>query len=376
MLKIRNIPRIVPITLTLLTLLALITTSTPTIYADQEIAYQTTNAYDYPVKPGTDEWASFTSHTEMLDACQIPESVIENMSTSALVETVLNYPLASDMIFHNDIQAGFEAVSTHFNGIQELMSREDAATELISAYKSLDLSAVSEDWTVLQRVHFVWEKVILLEMLLAQPDIIDKMSETQYVDLLLQIRENSAIKQQKQEFYGGPSLSISSLVIERVTERHFSARCTSSYVYTPQSTQVSAYYWVSGCPEWANPSEVDAAALEDYPAAWWYATSTLKYNCHSYAWYQQSTSNRYWIAYPTGYMTDGSYSFKGDWPTGWSVGRKVFYNTPGDYHSGVAAWYWDGANIIGVTSKWGSGPLMNHPYNYCPYSYSNVDIYG
>ena len=37
------------------------------------------DAYDFPVKPGTKEWAAFTTHEEMVDACQIPESILHNI---------------------------------------------------------------------------------------------------------------------------------------------------------------------------------------------------------------------------------------------------------------------------------------------------------
>ena len=36
------------------------------------------------------------------------------------------------------------------------------------------------------------------------------------------------------------------------------------------------------------------------------APSSSKYNCHSYAWYMQSTSNPYWMNDPSSYYTDWS----------------------------------------------------------------------
>ena len=54
------------------------------------------DAYDYPVKPGTDAWKALGSHEDMLNACQIPETTLNRMSTAGLVETVLNYPLFGD----------------------------------------------------------------------------------------------------------------------------------------------------------------------------------------------------------------------------------------------------------------------------------------
>ena len=60
--------------------------------------------YDFPIKPGTEEWKAMVSHDEMLKACQVPELVLQKMSTEGLVETVLNYPLYGDMKAHNSLQ--------------------------------------------------------------------------------------------------------------------------------------------------------------------------------------------------------------------------------------------------------------------------------
>lgn len=74
--------------------------------------------YDYPVKGGTEEWKSFTNLNEMLEACQISESILKKMSTAGLVETVLNYPLLGNMFAYNFPQQGFEAATAQFNGLK------------------------------------------------------------------------------------------------------------------------------------------------------------------------------------------------------------------------------------------------------------------
>ena len=381
--NIRRIGAISWITLVLIVLITILTVPNLALFADEIGDAAPTDAYDFPIKPGTEEWKAFRTHVEMLNACQIPDSVLKDMSTAGLVETVSNYPLLVDMWAYNDVQIGFEAVASHFNGIPELISREDAATELISKYKAIDLNAISGSWSPLEQGRFVLGTVSSIEMLLAQDCIISKMSEAERLDLLAEVRINCAVKQQKGEFYGETGLEISSLIVEGLTLRHWSERCTSSHVYTPQGTWVGAYYWVTGCPEWTISQKVavDAYYLDLYPAAWKWGTysSTKKYNCHSYAWHQQHASNLYWINNPAAYMTDGSYYYKGQFPTGWQEYRKIFYDAadgPLWDHSGICYWYWDGANMKGVTSKWGSGPLMNHLHNYCPYDYSNCKIYG
>ncbi len=64
--------------------------------------------YEYPIVPGTPEWAEFESHVEMIEACQIPEDILTNMCTHGLIVTCLNYPLLSDILVFNIIQLGYD----------------------------------------------------------------------------------------------------------------------------------------------------------------------------------------------------------------------------------------------------------------------------
>ena len=41
--------------------------------------------WDFPVKPGTEQWKSFQTPTEILKAIQVPEDILKNMSTEDLV---------------------------------------------------------------------------------------------------------------------------------------------------------------------------------------------------------------------------------------------------------------------------------------------------
>ena len=83
------------------------------------------------------------------------------------------------------------------------------------------------------------------------------------------------------------------------------SRATSlSYVYTPRGTQVEVYirdemptYAINICNQNGDTLVPEATRI---------APSSSKYNCHSYAWYMQSTSNPYWMNDPSNYYTDWS----------------------------------------------------------------------
>lgn len=92
--------------------------------------------YQYPILPGTDEWEAFESRTEMVEACQIPEHLLDNMTTDALLQTILNYPFLSEMVmFYRtpeecERESGFWHIAGEFNGLQEFMKRKDALQSL------------------------------------------------------------------------------------------------------------------------------------------------------------------------------------------------------------------------------------------------------
>lgn len=101
-----------------------LTTVPPT--TESQAGYNLEEAYTYPVLPGTDEWNAMDSHADQLKACQIPEDILSRLTTRALLETVLDYPLMVDMHSYSNMEQGFLSVKSQFNGLQELVSRSDA----------------------------------------------------------------------------------------------------------------------------------------------------------------------------------------------------------------------------------------------------------
>ena len=92
--------------------------------------------WDYPVKPGSTEWASFRTGQQRLEVCQIPQEVLEALSTKDLAEICLNYPLFIDYAVSNNERKAISAMIERFNGLKELSKRTDGAQELISIYEN------------------------------------------------------------------------------------------------------------------------------------------------------------------------------------------------------------------------------------------------
>lgn len=116
------------------------------------------DAYHFPVTPGTAEWKRLGNP---LAACQIPEDTLKKISTKGLMETTLNYPFFEGLFSgYNCVQDGFDYMHKNFNGVRELLGREDAGRVLLAQYRA-----------------FISDKEI--EILLAQPAILNTFTEPQ-----------------------------------------------------------------------------------------------------------------------------------------------------------------------------------------------------
>jgi hypothetical protein len=102
------------------------------------MAQQIRNEYDFPVKPGMAEWKNFKTHSEQVASLQIPENILRKMETCALVKTCLKYPLFIKITAYNNWQEGIEIIINEFNGLRELLKRNDAGTILLTHLRELN----------------------------------------------------------------------------------------------------------------------------------------------------------------------------------------------------------------------------------------------
>ena len=122
-------------------------------------------------------------YTQKVGRLQIPESTLKQMTTEALVETCINYPLFPVITSFSDLQEGFNRVSIDFNGFAELYSRPDAGKAILNRYKSYkleDLKTISDSES---RGKYVF-KLAFCELLIAQTALIDKFDKDNLTELM------------------------------------------------------------------------------------------------------------------------------------------------------------------------------------------------
>ena len=84
-------------------------------------------------------WQSIPNHEEKIAALQIPENILQKLSTDNLAEACMTYPLGPECFFFNDYQFGLARVIDNFNGFAELKKRVGAFEKILDYYeKELD----------------------------------------------------------------------------------------------------------------------------------------------------------------------------------------------------------------------------------------------
>lgn len=259
---------------------------------------------------------------------QLPDNLVDNMSTEALVESVLNYPFMIDLLAFNSFREGFLKVKSELPALDKLIQRKDLSKVFTDRFISLNQSSnLSSNEAIAQKMY--------ASILLAQPEINNKLS-VHDSDLLHQsfIKTNNNLYDSAKQQLEKRVLTVSTpfgtpvYVID-----------TSNYTDFTESEKILIN---------ANAADLYSVKVISNP--------TIKYNCHSYAWYSPSTLNHYWMPEASTYIYDGSYTQR----TGAiQVGDKVYWVT--GEHSGIVSYVGQsGIGNIKVISKWGSMGLYEH----------------
>lgn len=348
-------------------------------YSSNQWTTKRDNSFDYPVQPGSSEWSNFSTHDEMLEACTIPDEILHNISTKDLVRLVLNYPLLNDYNAFSSEQQGLEILISNFNGLQELIARDDGILELVKEYQRIpvnneilpsSLKNISDDNFASELKKLERENSVAYDTMIANYEDYSKAS---FIEALIK-HFKSKLTSRETEACEKANLLEYHTSSEPISDNMAKANIV---LKTPSGKVVPSSQYIYDRPE-LSASEIASLRVyvtNTFPKATILRSATRKYNCHSYAWYSQSTSNKIWLNTCITYRTDSkSYKRKIGLI---NVNDKVVYGA--DVHSGIV--YKTNGDSTGalctVRSKWGQMPLMEHKALYVPSSYSaNLTFYG
>lgn len=299
-------------------------------------------------------WSANDNLNERFEACQVPQVDLNEMTTEALVQAVIHYPL-NYLIFTRNcpedaVALVFEKSSLH----QELAKREDAAEILADYFLKYDVD-MNDNRTVEKQncTSLCYADDMFLNYIIAS-GVIRGMEKPEIRAKLLQAAN---IKSERRTADSITFSAYSIRPLERISQ--MLSLTSTEIVKTPFGQDI---YGLS-LPELTSYeiAIINSTILANYDDAIYRGTATNKYNCHSYAWHMQSTDNTVWI----NSIYNDALQLSKYWTRDLYVecsstqAEKVFY--PNGDHSAIVL---PNGNFL---SKWGQGPLMEHSPSCSPY---------
>lgn len=222
-----------------------------------------TNDISYIGYLSEDELSQMT-YQEKIDAYVIPEKTVIRMSTDELIQNVLAHPYASDVLCfdnENDARNYLRRISTAF----------------VELEKRADVKEKTDNWMALLKDKSEIDNSIL--------NIINGVDgQCNQVSYL--------IKQGRTYSTEGFSGNTGSLIDMKI-EGNYRVKYVSGF-YHKYDTMEQAYQYYSGELTASQKNSLDATMAASHSNWVKLASASAKYNCHSYAWITQNSSDNKW----------------------------------------------------------------------------------
>lgn len=318
-------------------------------------------------------WRELNSFEEMLAVTNLPQDIIDKLTTEQLAECCVNHPLRMIYLTYDKPELGIKTIINNFNGFKELKNRHDYAQSVINLYTALNnqarfvhssINSPRLEWSNKLKRCF-WEYVLVSEYF---PEVFEQPNVEKLKSVVSQsiFRENNDTNSP----FNFPYKRLSQKLNVNATAKSGGDLIDIRTIYTELGTPIEALLLTELTEDDIENTNLDAQAR--FPNATLVSPSSYKYNCHYFAWAMEDNStDRYWIN-PYNirreenlslYWTEDGYT-----ETNSSDYEKVVYDNLS--HSARKS-----SEKGKVISKWGNGPVMIHTPGYCPYTASNLKYY-
>ena len=153
--------------------------------------------WDYPIKPGMEEWNLLETEQERIDALQVPEEILATLSPDDAVHLCITFPSFGNFTAWNTPQEGFTVMVERYNLFRHLLSRKDIGKGLIAAYKDAGMSG----FKTLPYSNEFWSlKLFYLELLLSQKEILQSLTPEEKLELMTEARSKYFEKINNEDF--------------------------------------------------------------------------------------------------------------------------------------------------------------------------------
>lgn len=136
------------------------------------------------------------------------------MTTEALCESVLDYPLIGDAFVFTTFQKGIENLKINFSAFKALNNRTDLGQVLINKYVILAAQKTDNESLITKGEHSV--KLSFIELMLGQKFTNNTLTKGELITVLKILIDNYYKKIKEPEIYGTMSLSTCAWAINNV----------------------------------------------------------------------------------------------------------------------------------------------------------------
>lgn len=351
----------------------------------------------YPIDVYDETWADMT-FAEQLETVALPDELVDSLSTEEMAEWVLSYPFLGDIFLFDSAEASMDYFSRTSYLFRTFFAREDVIEVLLNKFDELQINyrMLTEDNVDGSDVFIEsgYFKELFLQRYFAT--VIEELSENEKLVLREILEEKYTEKSGICEdfttatlFYGDVLSEYGEIPAELVfqtdvfsyelveEQENLDAIAPYSEGFS-NSGQIVAYnqgyYYAGSYSKYGvaancymffsgdlSPEEVQNSINYNatHHSSWVRVSDpTRKFNCHSYAWLQQSISNVYWLNTPSAFASSSAFSYIGA-NGGANNGDHIIitdsYGAP--QHSLIATSTGTDCNGINTISKCGSSGI-------------------
>lgn len=100
--------------------------------------------WDYPIRPGSEEWATLPTTADRVKAIQVPEDILPKLSDKQLLELILEYPFFHSYTLSDNPFDGFQRTMVTLNAYEVLKSRPESLDLIFDYYNRMDFSQINQ----------------------------------------------------------------------------------------------------------------------------------------------------------------------------------------------------------------------------------------
>ncbi len=172
--------------------------------------------YEYLRYTNLEKWKTL-SHSEKIEASQIPYNVLDTMSTATLLKLCLSYPLLPDIFAFDDHLFVFQEIKKRVNVFQVFYERQDACQNIITTYKENKPENIAKPENR-NNVPYVF-LFNFLDIMAGQTELIGKLNFEQRTELLSVLTENVQQRIEYSQYYSSASFAFSAIPMFHIFQK-------------------------------------------------------------------------------------------------------------------------------------------------------------